>query len=178
MKIRAIDVELMQSLLEYRPDVGGSCLVWKIDRCSGRNNRVVKKRAGDVAGHMAADGYVYVGINGTAYKAHRLVWAIVKGEDPSYPIDHIEGKHNQITNLRLTPNGQRDNMQNRKRNAGNQSGFVGVSKASKGLGWVARIGANKSVKYLGTYPTAEEAYAAYIKAKKQLHTFEPGVREV
>lgn len=174
MKFKSIDVELMRSLLDYRPDLGGSCLVWKVDMMSGKKGNIVKAKAGSLAGHMAPDGYGYIRVHKHLYKAHRLVWAITKGEDPPYQIDHIHGVEagNCIENLRLAPNGQRDNMQNRVRNKNNPSGFVGVSKASKGKGWIARIGVDKKIKYLGTFSTPEEAHAAYLKAKKQMHSFE------
>jgi hypothetical protein len=45
---------------------------------------------------------------------------------------------------------------------------VGVTP--NGSGWKAKIHVNKKCVYLGTYKTQEEASAAYVVAKKELHT--------
>lgn len=51
---------------------------------------------------------------------------------------------------------------------GNRSGYKGVSP--NGLrGWMAKIAANGVERYLGTYKTAEEAFAAYTKAAEEMH---------
>lgn len=55
-----------------------------------------------------ANGYIEVRTTprGKLYKAHRLVWVIMTGEDPSLPIDHVNNTpwDNRWCNLRLATN--------------------------------------------------------------------------
>ncbi|MDA6380520.1 HNH endonuclease signature motif containing protein [Escherichia coli] len=66
-------------------------------------------------------------INGKAYPAHRLAWLIVYGTMPDGFIDHINRVRtdNRISNLRLVTHSE--NMQNRKIQKNNKSGYRGVS---------------------------------------------------
>lgn len=172
MKFLPIDIELMRSLLEYKPEVGGSCLVWKVDM--NRN----KAKAGDIAGCNSPSGYWNIRVQGKYYQAHRLVWAIVTGEDPPYQIDHILGceKGNNIENLRLSPQGQRDNNQNTARYKNNTSGYTGVSFHKRTGKWIGTIHYNNKRRYLGLFDTPMEAHEAYSQAKAELHTFNPTSR--
>ena len=175
MKAKPIDVELMRSLLEYRPDVGGSCLVWKVDRCSGAGRVHVK--AGTRAGTLH-NGYWRLHIQGKQMLAHRLVWAIVTGEDPPCQVDHIHGHEvgNHIENLRLAVKNEIDNGQNRKLSKNNTSGYVGVTYNRRKGKYKAQIYCMGKEYFLGYFATPEEAYEAYLKAKKNLHLFQPTVR--
>ena len=166
-KSKPIDVELVRSLFEYAPELGGSCLRWKIN--------VSKVKAGDRAGSLRYSGYWYIKISGKYYKAHRLVWAIVKGEDPPCHIDHIQGKEvgNNIENLRLALRNEKDNTQNARQYKNNTSGFTGVSWQKDRGKWRARIKIDRKLKSLGYFETAQEAYDAYLKAKAKLHIFNP-----
>jgi hypothetical protein len=172
MKINSIDIELARSLLLYAPELGGSCLVWKVGR-----GGCVKK--GQQAGGLRPDGYWQVILGGRAYLAHRLVWAIVHGEDAPCQIDHIYGHSsgNNIENLRLAPNNHADNQQNRRINTNNSSGHTGVSWNKNRNRWQAHICVNNRLKHLGLFPTKEEAIVAYAKAKAALHAFQPVLRE-
>lgn len=178
MKANPIDVELMRSLLDYDPSVGGSCLRWKVNRYSGRWKHIKTICAGDVAGHLRNDGYWDVCVNGTLYLAHRIVWAIVYGEDPPCQVDHICGHlaGNHIENLRLAHNNNADNAHGfRKMHRNNTSGYPGVHKAYDKWGACLRV---KGIPFwLGVFDTPEEAHAAYLEAKARLHTFSPTVRD-
>lgn len=167
--MKNINYDEVNRILEYRPELGGSCLVWKVSPSIG-------VRAGQLAGGEDERGYWRIRVNGSKHRAHRLVWTLVHKTQPAGHIDHINGNtsDNRIENLRLAANGQADNSQNRKRRKDNQSGYTGVSKC--GNKWVARIGKGRSVHTVGRFTTPTEAYAAYLMAKRKLHTFEPNAR--
>ena len=177
MKFRPIDVELMRSLFEYDPSVGGSCLVRKTDAIGA--NGGVRVKAGTKAGHQCGQEYWQVSVNGIRYLAHRIVWAVVYGEDPPCQVDHILGHEvgNHIENLRLAHNNNADNQQNAKRRKDNTSGYVGVSYHKSVDKWQGRIRDGGKQRHLGMFDTPEEAYEAYLKAKKELHEFQPEPRE-
>lgn len=172
--MKPIDVELMRTLFDYAPDVGGSCLLWK-------NPRAVRMKPGTMAGADSKAGYWRVCVKGKYYVAHRLVWAVVNGEDPQKQIDHVDGNksNNQITNLRLATNGAADNTQNKKKYTNNSSGYSGVSRRVKSNRerWYAYIDKDKKRRHLGVFDTPEEAYGAYLKAKAELHSFQPIPRQ-
>lgn len=168
--MKDINYEEVNSILEYRPEIGGSCLVWKVSPSIGVH-------AGQMAGGQDERGYWRVRVNGSKHRAHRLIWTLAYGAQPAGHIDHINGdtSDNRIENLRLAVNGQADNSQNRKRRKDNRSGYTGVSK--RGSKWVARIGKARAVRTIGCFDTPEQAYEAYLIAKKELHTFEPNARQ-
>ena len=72
--------DFVRDFLSYNPKTGE--FRWKVE-----NSR--RAKAGSIAGHIAADsGYIYIRLNGTLYRAHRLAWFFVHGEQPNV-IDHI-----------------------------------------------------------------------------------------
>lgn len=117
-------------------------------------------------------GYAYLRIRNEESvlrtSVHRLV-AMTFLENPNaYPhVDHIDGntRNNCLENLRwCTPS---MNAHNSKLSTRNKSGLHGVSKCRNRFR--ANIQAAGTKKYLGCYKTAEEAFAAYIKAKREVY---------
>jgi hypothetical protein len=151
--------------MDYEPDTGR--LVWKVIR--------KKVKRGGEAGCGKSHGYRTVGIDGKLYMAHRVVWLHVHGRWPTHHIDHINGDRldNRIANLREATNAQ--NMQNvHSRKRGNSHGFTGVAQTASAINpWTATIRANGKRRSLGMFRTAEEAGAAYQKAREELHPFRP-----
>ena len=129
---------------------------------------------------MTSRGYWSVKIQNKHYYAHRLVWAVINGQDPIHPIDHINGKENgnKIENLRLAFGGAKDNGQNMARQKNNTSGYTGVYWSSNKNKWCAQIKKDGKKRKLGFFDVPEKAYAAYLTAKQQLHTFNPVPRDV
>lgn len=151
----------VRELLRYDPDTG--LFTWRVDRPG-------IKKAGDAAGHTCKKThYVLIGIDRKIYLAHRIAWLYVKGQWPSMGLDHWDTvrANNRIGNLREL--GQQANSENlRKAKKNNKSGFLGVSPHR--YGWVASIHHNRKKKHLGLFKKPEDAYAAYIEAKRKIHT--------
>jgi hypothetical protein len=96
-----------------------------------------------------------------------VIWLIVTGEWPPGEIDHCDtdGTNNAWRNLRpATPSQQK---MNRKIQSNNTSGYKGVSK--HGTNWRAQIWSNRKRVGLGSFPTREQAYAAYCQANQDMH---------
>jgi hypothetical protein len=107
--------------------------------------------------------------NRKMHRLHRMILQAQNGE----LVDHINRNplDNRRSNLRIANKSQ--NGMNRGMQANNTSGFKGVSKNYKNNKWtgkwVANICKNGQRRYLGLFPTAELAYAAYVKAATELH---------
>jgi hypothetical protein len=91
-------------------------------------------------------------------------------------IDHINGDRsdNRIENLRLC--NQSENMQNRSRRGIGEAGLLGVHRFRYGK-WCSAITKAGKKKWLGIFDTPEAAHAAYLIAKKDIHTFNPEPRQ-
>jgi hypothetical protein len=73
-----------------------------------------------------------------------------------------DGLDNQKENLR--PATQSQNSMNRRKRLGTSSQFKGVSYRSDCDRWISQIFFNKKLKYLGLFPSEQEAADAYNKA--------------
>lgn len=105
--------------------------------------------------------------------AHRLVWFFATGEMPPHEIDHINGDpaDNRIANLRLATSAQnKQNIRNARRH--NSTGYLGVSWNKDREMYRADIALNGKRKFLGHYPSPQEAHSAYLLAKAALHPFQ------
>ncbi len=160
-----IDQSHISQILSYCPDTGS--FTWLVN--SGR------ARIGCKAGNIRPDGYAAIVISGKTYYAHRLAWLISYGDWPESQIDHINGvrSDNRIKNLR--PCSQSENLQNMGKRKG-ISKYTGVTLCRKTGRWIAEIGFDKKRKKLGRFDTEEDAYGAYLKAKRLYHSFQPFVR--
>lgn len=119
--------------------------------------------AGGVSGR-----YHNIKLDKKLYTASRLAFLFMVGSFPTNVVDHINGDSydNRWSNLRdCTAN---ENQQNR---LAMRPGFTGAHKHRNKF--TAEIMANKTRYYLGSFNTVEEAHAAYMKAKQQLHTTDP-----
>lgn len=130
-------------------------------------------KVGDIAGCIGNHGYRQISVDGHLYLAHRLAWFYATGKWPAEDIDHINGcrTDNRIINLR--PVTRTENMQNlRKPRADNSHGFMGVRHRNDSAlnPWTAEIKINGIRTRLGRYKTPEAAHAAYLAAKRALHS--------
>jgi hypothetical protein len=149
----------LQKLFVYAPDTG--VFVWRVN--TGRAT------AGQEAGWLHRTGYVYVGLTGGSYKAHRLVWKYVHGTDPDGLIDHIDGDktNNRVHNLRVVTDGQSN--QNKRTYRNNLSGHKGVGWYPRRNAWRVRIQHDGRVRLVGFYADLSAAIAARNAAEQQFH---------
>tara|TARA_R110000850_G_C9996087_1_gene467935 strand:- start:890 stop:1381 length:492 start_codon:yes stop_codon:yes gene_type:complete len=126
-------------------------------------------KIGYIAGATGAKGYIDVQIDGKPYKAHRLVYTMLKGDIPSgYQIDHIDGNriNNKIENLRLVR--PAENNLNCKVRADNTSGVIGVCWSKRGNKWIAKINKDKKRIELGSFVSFDDAVNARKEAEIEL----------
>jgi hypothetical protein len=153
--------ERLLEVLDYDPETG--VFRWKV---SPRGNVC----AGDVAGCLGGRGYAAIGVDLALYRAHRLAWFYVTGEWPQGAVDHVNGRRddNRFSNLRVVSNAI--NSQNlRRAHSDSRTGLLGVYPHKKSGRFQSRIMVGGARKHLGTFETAQEAHAAYLAAKRQLH---------
>lgn len=156
----------LQELLAYDPETG----------------ILTNRRLCRPAGSSQGTGYLQIEVDGRKYLAHRLAWLYAHGKFPEKDLDHVDGDrgNNRLSNLREAT--RAENMQNRVPTPG-ASGFPGVycstnngSRTPRKKAWCARIRAGADRRHLGYFATPEEAHAAYITAKAEVHTFSPTLR--
>ena len=154
----------LRELLHYDQETG--ILRYAVARW-GRQHVVV----GSVAGTNDGQGYRKHMIDGRPYKAHRLAWLYTHGVWPAGEVDHINGQRsdNRMSNLRDVP--RVTNSENfRIARRSNKTGLLGVTSPGKqDKRYTATITAGGKRKTLGRFDTPEEAHAAYLEAKRQLH---------
>ena len=106
-----------------------------------------------VAGSKNTAGYVQVNIGRASYVAHRVIWCMQTGEDPKHlTVDHRNGvkNDNRFENLRLAT---------KQQNTWNAPGRF-IERYPSG-NYRVRIKHSGELLTIGTFPTFEEAAAAY-----------------
>ena len=153
----------LRAVLMYEPDTG--MFIWRARKKGEKMNTWHGRRAGATRDR----GYIVIRIDYRLYRAHRLAWLYMRGRWPRTEVDHIDGdpSNNRWGNLRLaTSSHQKINARRRKDNT---SGYRGIWWEQRRSHWIAEIRAEGQRYHLGSFDTAEEAHAAYIKAATRLH---------
>lgn len=149
-------VDQARELLDYNPETGE--FHWKV----ARNSYGGKVRPGVIAGTPNGQGYVFIGVIGQIWRAHRLAWLFMNGKTPpkGFEVDHINGDRadNRWPNLRLVTRSQNNMNQGVKRN--NRSGCKGVSLRKDTQKWHARITVGGVITLLGNFDRLEDAIDA------------------
>jgi len=149
----------LHSLYDYKPDTG----------------ELISKLYSKPVG-WKHNGYLVVNLwhegRDKKFKVHQLIWMYVHGRWPDQVIDHIDGNrlNNKLSNLREVTCQQ--NRQNNRR-VNSNSGYMGVHKISSNNKYVASIGVDKKVIYLGSFDDPEKAHLEYCKAAQKYHTHNP-----
>lgn len=155
-----ITADQLREILSYDPETG--VFTWRKDMGA-------RAKAGNKAGARGGCGYVGIKLLGKSYLAHRLAWLYVYGEWPLQRIDHISGDRmdNRMANIRDVSASV--NSQNQKRaRSDNKTGYLGVCEVDGE--YVAQIGLRGRIYKLGRFQAPEMAHAAYLAAKRQMHS--------
>lgn len=161
----ALTAERLRALLHYDRESG--LFTWRV--AVGRWGRI---KAGTITGSPDASGYLRIQVDGRLYYAARLAVLHVTGRWPSGDVDHRNTfqANNRWSNLRDVPHSV--NTENRRRpSASKASGLpLGVSVDSRDGAFRADIMVAGRAKSLGRFDSADSAHAAYVDAKRRLHT--------
>ena len=169
-------IALLRRLFDYDPVAGSLTRRWRPpeDFSALRHWRMWNARyAGKEAGNRRTDGYIMVRVivAGVKYDIlkHRLIWTLVHNRWPEKGLDHRDGnlENNRIDNLREA--NQKQNMQN----VTIRSPTQGTNFDPRSKRWQALLGLNGKRVHLGMFPTVEAAHEAYLRAKAELHQFQP-----
>lgn len=157
-KEASLSHELLRNTLDYNPETG--IFTWKKSTA-----KVIK--IGATAGSLdKSSGYYRVQLYGSRFLLHRLAWFYCFEEWSCDMLDHKDQNklNNSIDNLRECDNSK--NNMNRVAPITNTSGYRGVSLQKSTGKYKASYKSNGEYKYIGSYPTAEEANEAYIQAAR------------
>lgn len=161
--IKLPSAEYLRSRLDYDPDTG----VFRWKNCSPRFDGRIAGTQHKLRGTQG--GYVYTQLDNRLYRAHRLAWVYMTGEEPEDLVDHINGiRHdNRWSNLRRATPSQ--NLMNKIVQSNNTSGAKGVIfDKERGL-WKAEAYIDGSKIHLGRYKAYEEAAKVATGTRKELH---------
>ena len=170
-KITIPSPELLRKLLRGNPETGE--MFWRERPVEMfKTNRAANSWNTKYSGKMAftsnsSEGYKNGRIFGVSFLAHRVIFALTKGNWPLGQIDHINGiKHdNRMKNLRSVTHAE--NGKNQSMSSRNKTGATGVYLRADTGKWCARIQVNGSFISLGTFVEKLDAVAARKKAEDQ-----------
>lgn len=117
--------------------------------------------AGKEAGSVSDSGHLTVGLLGNTYKAHRVIWKMIRGTEPPPMLDHRDRKPSSNRDSNLRPTSYAQNTINTNRQAG-------LRQARNGS-WEARIHKDKKYFHLGTFKSKAKAIAARRQAAIELY---------
>lgn len=149
--------------------------VFTYDPVSGEVTRKLKTGRRDALGPvttLSGTGYLQAGLDGHCILLHRVAFALYYGRWPEGEVDHEDGDgfNNSMLNLRECT--RLENSQNVTRHSDNRAGALGVTLLKTGR-FHARIHHKGRTRSLGTHRCPTAAHFAYLKAKRELHTFNP-----
>ena len=106
-------------------------------------------------------GYKIGSVEGSLYRAHRVIWLLHTGDWPDDEIDHIDGNpaNNRWANLRAATGSQ--NHRNIRAHRDASSVYLGVSWYKPYGKWKAQIMACGRNKCIGYFADEEDAARAY-----------------
>ena len=154
-------LEYREALELFRYDYETGVLYWRWRV----NSRVPKTLEAGTQRKSSSDGYLNVSVNGRLYPVHRVVMLMCYGFcGEGLEVDHINHvrNDNRLVNLRFVTH--RGNMRNKSVSSKSTTGVTGVSFLKARKKYIAQIGVNRKLIYLGMFETLEEAAAARAEA--------------
>lgn len=144
-------IERLREVLIYHPDTGR--FTWAINR--------PKCRQGAPAGSLRQDGFRAVSVDRCNMLASRVAWAMAYGRWPDAEVTHLNGDRSddRLMNLSDQP---RDVIHANRTHPDRDSRAPALGVRQRGKRWSARFNG----KHLGSFPTAEEAHAAYLSYRR------------
>jgi hypothetical protein len=153
-------VEYLHECFSYDPGTGE--LKWKTRPREHFPSEPIwkmwnKQNAGKIITNTTRSGYLRAGR--PCWRAHRIIYKLMTGEEPAAIIDHKDGNklNNRWSNLRPATYSQ--STWNAGMHKDNRSGKRGVF-LHRGR-WQSLIMINGAMRYLGSYATVEDASVAY-----------------
>lgn len=159
----------MKHVVQKRPSEAAIALIAKEFTVAANGGLV---RRGRPVGSVCRSGYVVVRIANKIHFAHRVVWFLVHGDWPMQPLDHINGERadNRPVNLRLVTVAENCQNKGQALPTNKSAGLLGVNHhPSNGRRYRAQIWCGGKNRHLGYFDLPEEAHAAYLRAKAQMH---------
>ena len=161
------DQSYLRERFDYEPLTG--VLTWKKREDKSRAAAIFNSvHAGKEAGNLHGKTYrhIQVYLNGKNYKAHRLIWKLVTGEEPDV-INHLnhDATNNQWANLENVD--QSLNCLNASRRSDNASGKTGVSWDDTNKKWVVQVQRGKS-RFKKRFADFDAAVSAAEAKRKEL----------
>ena len=120
-------------------------------------------------GNVNGQGYIVTTFRNTIYRAHRIIWFLVKGEQPPENLDHINNDKtdNRIENLRVATTAQ--NAHNERTPINNTSGVKGILWDKQTSKWRGQVKANGKKHCAGRYADIKDAENAVRELREKLH---------
>jgi hypothetical protein len=161
------DAEYLRARLDYNMDTG--LLTWRDFEKAHKRWR--GRFPGTQAGSITDRGYAVVRIDDKLYRAHRIIYKMMKGEDPPNEIDHIDGNraNNKWNNLRCATaaeNHQNGHSNNRTINKSLERNVIYDRRDAR---YYVRVTAHGVTKSFGGFDCPNEAAEAAKKARALLH---------
>jgi hypothetical protein len=152
-------LDRLKYLLDYNPQTG--LFHWE-------NPTSARVRCGAIAGHIGAENYRTIGIDGRRYPASNLAIFYMTGVYPDTLVDHIDRRHwnDKFSNLRCAT--FQENAFNSGAHSDNHLGLKGVHRHHDGR-YRAQISVAGKRVHIGVFPTPALAHAAYLKRAEELH---------
>jgi len=170
--MKELTQELLKELLHYDPETG--VFAWRYRDIKFCKNKALqttwnKQFSYKICGHVREtnkNNYCWIAVLNKVYRAHRLAWLYVNGNWPVNHIDHIngDGLDNRILNLRDVTNSE--NRKNGRLHPKSKSGYSGIYWNKINKKWIAQIGVDGKVKYLGSFSDIGKAIECRKLAEK------------